>query len=174
MFYVGLVTLIHRKPMENIILVTADSLRADHCGWQSDADLTPNLDDLAADSLVFESAISPGPRTLSSIPVSHTGTHFPADHIDTSKYDDRIARIKSHIGRFQTISEDLREKGWTTICFTANPWTSEEPEFDSGFDVFSEVGRTSSGRIEGFFDETPLQRPGRLLDQWVNNDTWFS
>lgn len=160
--------------MEDIVLVTADSLRADHCGWQSGANLTPNMDDLAADSLVFESAISPGPRTLSSIPVSHTGTHFPADHIDTSKYDDRIARIKSHMDRFRTISEALREEGWTTICFSANPWTSEETGFDSGFDVFFEVGRTSSGRIESLFDGTPLERPGRIADRWVNNDTWFS
>lgn len=160
--------------MEDIILVTADSLRADHCGWQGEADLTPNLDDLAADSLVFESAISPGPRTLSSVPVSHTGTHFPADHIDTSNYDDRIARIKSQVERFQTISEYLREEGWTTICFTANPWTSEETGFDAGFDIFTEVGRTSSERIEGIFNGTPLERPGRMLDRWVNNDTWFS
>lgn len=31
----------------NIILVTVDSLRADHCGWQGEATTTPNLDEHA-------------------------------------------------------------------------------------------------------------------------------
>lgn len=37
----------------NIILVTVDSLRADHCGWQGEATTTSNLDEHADHSEAF-------------------------------------------------------------------------------------------------------------------------
>ena len=38
----------------NVVVVTVDSLRADHCGFLSGDDgLTPTLDCLAADGVVF-------------------------------------------------------------------------------------------------------------------------
>lgn len=159
--------------MKNVIVVTADSLRADHCGWIADTDLTPNLDELAEDSLTFSSAISPGPRTLSSVPVSHTGTHFPHTAHDTSNYEERIARIQNHISNFDTISETFQNKGYKTVAFTANPWTSADNKFDTGFDTFREVSR-DGGAIDDFFADTPFQMPARFFDQWFHKDKWFS
>jgi arylsulfatase A-like enzyme len=164
------------------VLVTVDSLRADHCGWHHDppADggpdppesVTPNLDSLAGESLTFETAISPGPRTLSSVPVSHTGVPFASGEVDTSVYERRVERIRSHVERFETVSETLQAAGYTTLAFTANPWTSRTSGFDAGFDTFVEVGRTGGG-IWSRFQDTPLDKPARLFDRWVHDDTWF-
>jgi len=159
--------------MNDIILVTVDSLRADHCGWLSGGNLTPTLDELAAESLTFSSAISPGPRTLSSVPVTHSGVPFPITNHDTDEYGQRVARIRNHITRFETISETLQETGYTTVAFTANPWTSSDNGFDIGFDQFNEVGR-SGGKIQDMFDGTPLSTPASLFDHWIYKDTWFS
>jgi len=159
--------------MNDIILVTADSLRADHCGWLGDYNLTPEMDDMIKDSLVYNSAIAPGPRTLSSVPVSHTGTHFALNDHDTSKYEERIARIRDHIDQFKAISESLQEKGYTTIAYTANPWTSADNNFNTGFDEFREVGR-EGGIIKQTFSGTPLEKPARFFDLWLHKDTWFS
>jgi arylsulfatase A-like enzyme len=159
--------------MNDIILVTADSLRADHCGWLGDCSLTPEMDDMVKDSLVYNSAIVPGPRTLSSVPVSHTGVHFPLNNHDTSKYEERIARIRNHINQFETISESLQEKGYTTIAYTANPWTSADNNFNTGFDEFQEVGR-EGGTIKEIFSGTSLEKPARFFDLWLHKDTWFS
>lgn len=159
--------------VRDIIQVTADSLRADHCGWQSGAATTPNLDRLARDSLVFETAVAPGPRTLSSVPVSQTGTPFAPNRHGTDSYEDRASRIRSHLERFRTVSQRLREEGYTTVAFTANPWTSTNTDFDAGFDRFHEVGRTG-GRLISLFDGTPVEKPAILADRWLSNDTWFS
>lgn len=158
--------------MDDVVVVTIDSLRADHCGWQSDTDLTPNLDELATESVTFTSAVSPGPRTLSSVPVTHTGVPFAVANHDTSKYGERVARIRNHIQEFETISERLQAEGYTTLAFTANPWTSADNGFDKGFDRFHEVGRTG-GSIQRMFEGTPLVTPAKWFDRWIHNDTWF-
>jgi arylsulfatase A-like enzyme len=160
----------------DIIQVTVDSVRADHCGWLTDGDgqpdLTPTLDGLAADSVTFSTAIAPGPRTPSSVPVSHTGVHFPPNEHGTVTYEQRAARIRSHVERCETVSQSLRDAGYTTMAFTANPWTTTNTSFDLGFDEFSEVGRTGGG-IWSHFQGTLLDRPARLFDRWIHDDTWF-
>lgn len=160
----------------DIFIITADSLRADHCGWHDETDrtdLTPTLDALAEDSLTYTAAVSPGPRTPSSIAVSHTGVPFAQTHSDVSDYGNRTARVKDHIERFETISEWLQEQGYTTIAFTANPWTTVETSFDTGFDEFTEVGKTG-GNIHAPFSGTRFGSIAKRFDQWVHKDSYFS
>ena len=166
----------------DIVLVTADSVRADHCGWLSGEgeqsgpttgpSITPTLTALADESVTYTSAIAPGPRTLSSVPVSHTGVPFACNNFGTDEYDERAARIRSHVERFETLAETLQDAGYTTLAFTANPWTSTNTGFDVGFDEFREVGR-SGGEIWSRFQGTVADKPARLFDRWVHNDTWF-
>ncbi|MEF8902078.1 MAG: sulfatase-like hydrolase/transferase, partial [Halovenus sp.] len=73
--------------MRNIVLVSIDSLRADHCGFMGyGKETTPNLDRLAREGVVFENAIAPGPATAQSMPAIFTGLH-PHDHVDSNKFD---------------------------------------------------------------------------------------
>jgi arylsulfatase A-like enzyme len=60
----------------NVILITIDTLRADHVGCYGARDVkTPTLDGLAHDGVVFERAISQVPLTWPSHAVILTGTY---------------------------------------------------------------------------------------------------
>ena len=64
------------RPRTNVILITIDTLRADHVGcYGGQAAKTPTLDGLAADGVVFERAISQVPLTWPSHAVILTGTY---------------------------------------------------------------------------------------------------
>jgi len=111
------------KPNRNLVLVTVDSLRADHCGFvNSESDLTPTIDRLAKEGVSYTQAVVPGPRTPSSIPVLFTG-EFMADDAEWSMADwqGRQYRIGEHMDRFQHLSEQLQRQGYETAAFTANP-----------------------------------------------------
>ena len=64
------------KPHPNVILITIDTLRADHVGCYGALEVkTPTLDALAADGVLFERAISQVPLTWPSHAVILTGTY---------------------------------------------------------------------------------------------------
>jgi arylsulfatase A-like enzyme/Flp pilus assembly protein TadD len=64
------------RPRPNVILITIDTLRADHVGCYGAQQVkTPTLDRLAADGVVFERAISQVPLTWPSHAVILTGTY---------------------------------------------------------------------------------------------------
>lgn len=64
------------QPRPNVILITIDTLRADHVGcYGAQTVKTPTLDGLAKDGVVFERAISQVPLTWPSHAVILTGTY---------------------------------------------------------------------------------------------------
>ena len=66
-------------PLALVLLITADTLRAYHLGaYGSNRDLTPNLDELARESLVFSNAYATAPFTLPLIASLMTG-RYPED-----------------------------------------------------------------------------------------------
>lgn len=121
----------------NVVIVTVDSLRADHCGFLGcEYDTTPNLDDLASDGVVYENVIAPGPRTPSSMPVVFTGEDLNTPPVSLSQWRDRRKRIGRHLERFETIAERFKDRGYDTGGLTVNPWTTRDTGFDAGFDQF--------------------------------------
>jgi arylsulfatase A-like enzyme len=71
----------------NVVLITIDALRADHVGVYGYKRLTsPNIDRLAARSLVFTDAYSQAPKTTDSVPSIMTGAYpsnVPREFTDT-------------------------------------------------------------------------------------------
>ena len=64
------------KPALNVVLITIDTLRADHVGCYGYKQIkTPNIDSLAADGVRFERAFTPVPVTLPSHSAMLTGTY---------------------------------------------------------------------------------------------------
>ena len=64
----------------NVVLVTIDTLRADHLGcYGYDRDTSPNLDRLAADGVRFANAVSVSSWTLPAHASILTGL-YPAEH----------------------------------------------------------------------------------------------
>ena len=112
----------------NMILVTSDSLRADHCGFHnSDIDLTPRMDRLVPelDAILYDNAISTGPRTPISVPESLTGEFIPTS--ESNDYKTTLKRISEHISTHKTIPELLSDRGYSTAAYTSNPYTTLTP-----------------------------------------------
>lgn len=156
---VGLLTMSNGS--RNIILVTIDSLRADHCGFLGDdRGLTPTLDRIAAESVVFEKAISPGPQTFSAMPAIFTG--HPREpgprrgHTGENHWQRRVSAIWDHLDKFKPITEHLHNRGYHTAGFSPNPWTSQASGFDRGFDHFADFsGQKPDGLLRSLVHRMP-------------------
>lgn len=162
----------------NIVLLTVDSLRADHCGYVSNASLTPTLDAMAAEGVAFSAAQSPGPRTPSSMPTIVTGKTAQPTDAGIQAWQQRRQQIRDHLSRYRTVAEQLSERGYTTVGISVNPWT-EETGFEAGFDRFTfveagleNIDTSRNGAyslVESVMDRTPLgERVG-----WENMREWF-
>lgn len=157
---------------QNIVLITADSIRADYCGFlNQEISTTPTLTEMADDGVVFTDAISPGPRTPSSIPEIMTGSGMPRDHVDPSDWEQRIARIREHMASTKSVSERLQSEGYSTIAFTSNPWTGTYSNFHKGFDIFQKTGKRSMHDFS-LFEGTRFEPISDTLDRWWNGMIW--
>ncbi|MFB6156073.1 MAG: sulfatase [Haloferacaceae archaeon] len=129
--------------MENrrsVVLLTVDSIRADHCGFMGyERDTTPTLDALAADGLVFENAVATAPATHGSATTFLTGEH-PVERPGSSgtSGSDMQGHIRGHMNARESVAEQFSRAGYETAAFTANPWTSRFFGFDDGFDHFQD------------------------------------
>jgi len=116
--------------LKSIVLVTVDCLRADHVGFMGyPRRVTPFLDSLAHESVVFSDAIVAGVPTYFS---------FPA--ILASRYPLGLGRDLLGIAPHEpTIATAMREAGRTTAAFLAgNPYLSPRFGYDQGFDKFQD------------------------------------
>ena len=122
-----------RAEAPNIIFITVDTTRADRMGFLGcKKGLTPNLDTLARQGVVFEKAYSQAPLT----PVSHatifTGT-YPQFHTVTDFGHPLPALLPF-------VPEILHKSGYRTAAFIGSlildPKANMAPGFDRGFDFF--------------------------------------
>jgi arylsulfatase A-like enzyme len=82
----------------NLIYIFVDALRADHLGaYGYRRDTSPNLDRLAARSLVFDNAFTPSPNTYQAVP----------KFMQSSYWD----------GHYETWTEVLARSGYKTFLF---------------------------------------------------------
>jgi len=151
----------------NVVLVTVDSLRADHCSyWGYDRETTPTLDRMAGDGVVFEQAIAPGPSTYESMPAVFTGRHMTSFRPDVrsrqveggSDEDELDARTRT-IGMNmagQTLVEWFDRQGYATAAFTTNPYTGAHTEFARGFDRYEDFMDDGEGFLMGRAAHLPV------------------
>jgi arylsulfatase len=158
--------------MRNIVLLTFDSVRADHCSYLGyDRQTTPNMDKLAADGLSYANAISPASRTNPSMSGIMTG--------EPLYYRDQIANpenARDHLSRHGTIAADLSEMGYATGAFCPNAYASRYYGFDRGFDHFEDFLFTSD-RYQNLWDkhisESGLFTMFRNLRNFVRREEAF-
>jgi len=114
----------------NIVLITADTLRADHLpAYGYERVSTPNLDRFAASGVLFESANTVVPLTLPSHSSMFTGT-FPMYHgvRDNGGYYLDEKQI--------TLAETLKENGYETGGFVAAFVLDSRWGLNQGFDRY--------------------------------------
>jgi arylsulfatase A-like enzyme len=159
--------------MSDVVLVTIDSLRADRCGFLgSDRGLTPAMDRLAGEGLVFENAVAPGGATSGSTASFMTGA-YP---VDRPTAEDRTELIRQHLDAAVTIPETFDRLGYRTAAVTANPWTSRHFGYQAGFDDFEDfMDESSSSAVRDRTGDGPLSAlASQLLDWWRGQEMYLS
>jgi arylsulfatase A-like enzyme len=123
----------------NLVLISIDTLRADHLGlYGYGMSTSPNIDRFFADGVVFGRAYSQTPWTLPSHVSMLTGL-YPSTHgvriypTVTRGFVDQIPKD------VVLISEILSAEGFTTAGFTGGAYLTKEYAFDRGFSKFQEA-----------------------------------
>jgi hypothetical protein len=129
-----------RAVRPNVVLVSIDTLRADHLGvYGRHPSLTPHLDALAASAWVFEHAYTTAPWTLPAHASMFTGS-YPDEHRAVSSLDESPLRFRL-CGK--TLAERLRAYGYATVGISAGGFVSAQFGLDRGFDVWRVSPETS-------------------------------
>lgn len=136
----GLVACARRSPVggepgrpSSILLVTIDTLRADHLGtYGYIRDTSPNLDALAEESIVFERAMTPMATTLPAHVSIMTSTH-PLRHgvVNNS--------LQFEPGpRFIPFAQTLQDAGYETAAFVSAKPVGRKTGLASGFAIYDQ------------------------------------
>lgn len=125
-----------RADSPNLVLIVFDALRPDHTGsYGYGRPTTPNLDGLAADSVLFRNALAPAAFTLPSMATLFTSLgpldHGVRRHLDPEGLEDRLEE------KFLTLAETLKERGYATGAVVSNSLFMLEVGFDQGFDYYN-------------------------------------
>jgi arylsulfatase A-like enzyme/Tfp pilus assembly protein PilF len=124
----------------NVLLITIDTLRADHVGaygWTRAR--TPTLDRLAREGVAFDRAYAAAPITLPSHASILTG-RYPPGHGSR----DNGMRVSDAV---PTLATELRARGFSTAAFVAAFPLDHQFGLDRGFDVYGDrLGHEPDGR----------------------------
>jgi len=157
-----------------LLLITTDTLRADHLGaYGSELSQTPTLDGLARESLRFTASYAPAPYTMPSVAALHTG-----------RYPEELGILANHAlfrGTDATLAQRLQRRGWRTGAVVSNYVLREGTGIELGFERYddefpdSETNRDQPERLAadtttaalGLLDEL-LEEPREGVFLWVH------
>ena len=159
-------------PRPDVILVTWDTVRADHVGSHEGTSVTPNLDALAREGVSFVEARTPVPITLPAHASLLTGL-FPASH---GVRDNGTFRLDPGIS---TLTERLAAEGYATAAFVsaqvlersgglARDFRVYDDRVDYRADVHAVASRPADQTVDAAIDwlrDTPRSEPVFL---WVH------
>ncbi len=141
-----------RAAHRNVILLTIDTLRADHVGAGAGGQtLTPHIDRLAAEGAAADWALAPMPRTTQSVASILTGLHPLRHGADGLNMPLRAS--------CSTLAELLSAAGYESAAMTSNFVLRPGMGFEQGFSLYS----NTRPRWEG--DSAPMLSEEALA--WV-------
>jgi len=138
----------------NVVVITIDTLRADHLGCYGYKQIrTPHIDALAADATRFERAYTAVPVTLPSHTVMFTGTYpmlsgmhdFAANKLNPTQ---------------PTLASVLKEHGYATAAVIGSAVLDSRFGLNRGFDFYYDhfdFNRLQESNLE------EMERPGNLV-----------
>ena len=146
----------------NLLLITIDTLRADHLSCNGAQNVaTPNLDRLAADGVNFTRARSPVPLTLPSHASILTG-NYPPTHGIRDNASSRLAESQL------TLSEALRSKGIETSAFVGSFVLDRRFGLDQGFDTYDDQVAAAPEELESLEAERSADDVFSAFDEWFS------
>lgn len=150
----------------NVLLITVDTLRADHLGcYGYEHARTPHIDRLADEGVRIEHAIAPTPITLPSHTSILTGLEPPAHSVRGNG----AFRLPDDA---QTLAESLKAEGYQTQAFVSAGVLHRRFNLDQGFDGYDDdVGSVArDSRTLRMRQRSGEQTMNRVLD-WLDKRT---
>ncbi len=132
----------------DIVLYLIDTLRADRVGPGGANDhLTPYMNMLAREGVVFEQAHSAGPWTLPSVVSLFTGRHIAEHNVIQERFQ--------LTGAIPIIPQLLVDRGYAGFSYHRNPFAGKTYGLDAGFQVCEQIGGgvAVAKVIEPMFDQ---------------------
>ncbi|MBW2577999.1 MAG: sulfatase [Deltaproteobacteria bacterium] len=118
----------------NVVLISIDTLAADHLGlYGYSRNTSPNLDRYAESAIVFENAYSTAPKTPESHMSMFTSLYPSVHGVFTIKDPDKLHVLDSEV---RTLSEVLKQDGYTTAGFHGGGYVDGQFGFGRGFDEY--------------------------------------
>ncbi len=145
----------------NLIICVIDAARADHLGcYGYPRDTTPNIDQMAGDSLLFRWHFAQYATTKPS-----TASLFTSQHADTHlAYENRPLLEDTF-----TLADGLEAAGFATVMFTSNP--NAAPGTGLGLDFQEVYDQTHvEPLVEGWEEFTLPQPLLSLIGSWLEKN----
>jgi arylsulfatase A-like enzyme len=142
----------------SVILISIDTLRADHLGcYGYPRETSPNIDRLAAESVVFRNAIAQAPSTVRSH-ASILTSLFNFQH------QARFSPMTPLPDEAVTITEVLSQQGYQTAAFTGSGQTHPEYGLGQGFDLYDDRDQRKFGEaVEDAIDWLEAEPRGKFF-----------
>lgn len=149
----------YRRPDYNVILISLDTLRADHISAYGYKRITsPNIDEFADNAVLFENSFCNAVWTLPSHMSLMTSLYS-----STHRVWDKNSKLSRSI---KTIAQILKENGYRTAAFTGGAFVSKVFGFDKGFDLYRE---NYDVQIENHGQPLRLKHIEKDLFDWLEN-----
>lgn len=148
----------------SFLLVSVDTLRADHLGaYGFSADTSPNLDTFAAESVVFERALAASSRTAPSHASMMTSLWVSRHAIGPIN---GASRLPEHE---RTLAVLFQEAGWETAAFISNFVLNHRIGLDVGFELYDDE-LTQSEANRHWVKERNAYETTERAQQWLERD----
>lgn len=150
------------RASDSILVVTIDTLRADHVGaYGSKAGATPVLDALAREGVLFENAITPAPLTLPAHAALFSGL-FPFRNGVRVNGTDRVPEA------VPLLADALSERGFATAAFVSSLVVRRASGINRGFALYDDAFAANSGRDPRDFlpERRAEETVGRAIE-WI-------
>jgi arylsulfatase A-like enzyme len=150
----------------NLLLITIDTVRADHLSaYGYSRPTSPRIETLAREGVFFRNAFATVPRTTQSVATILTGL-YPKHH--------RARGLFSVLPPANsTLAEILKDRGYTTWAVVSNIFLQPGKGFEQGFDSYSNPRSRFDGDSSREITDEALQRlrsatPGAPFFLWVH------
>jgi arylsulfatase A-like enzyme len=146
------------QKLPNVILISVDTLRADHLSCYGYRRPTPNFDSLAQDSILFENAISQAPWTTASHMSLFTSL-YPTVHRVTHE---ALSEVQI------TLPSLMQQRGYHTAAFVEAAAMDPRYGFDRGFHEYhprtdNPSARMNNERVFRWLDHQNRKKPFLLF-----------
>jgi len=143
-------------PPAGILLITLDTVRADHLGcYGDDKAATPNLDALAKEAVQFDQAMTAVPTTLPSHATMFTGQYPPVHGV---RYNGMFKLGDASV----TLAERFHDAGYLTGAVPASYPVYAKSGLAQGFDTYRDLFAEPGGERLGVEAERVASNVTRL------------